>query len=384
MLDFIESVNFIETGKKTENHLLLEKANIPVKYLSKGNCKRSVLIDLYKYLKKVQADAFICHFASGTHITACILAGKTPLILIAMGQDILREGAGRTSPLQFFFLRTSVRKADYIFAKSRYLIQRLNDWGINKKKIGLNYWGVDLDLFKPGDKTAAKKKLGIPVNQRIILSSRAFAQHYNIHLIAEAFANLAKEDSNIEILFLGRPSDEKYVSKVKKIFEVNNCKKRAHFIFNVGVNEIIDYYHAADIAVSMSSTEGFPNTIFELMACKVPVLVGRIHHLTGLLEDKKNVIFCNFDSNDIYKKLIWAFDSNNSNELYQIKLEGLKLVEKYGDIKNNAMTFVNEINSLQGKTHKWFPIDVLFLILIEIFWKRICFLKRKIIIKNHV
>ena len=337
MLDFIESVNFIETGKKTENHLLLEKANIPVKYLSKGNCKRSVLIDLYKYLKKVQADAFICHFASGTHITACILAGKTPLILIAMGQDILREGAGRTSPLQFFFLRTSVRKADYICAKSRYIIKRLNEWGINKKKIGLNYWGVDLSIFKPGDKTAAKKKLGIPLNHRIILSSRAFAQHYNIHLIAEAFANLAKEDSNVEILFLGRPSDKEYVSKVKKILEVNSCEKRAHFIFNVRVNDIVDYYHAADIAVSISRTEGFPNTIFEMMACKVPVLVGRINHVTELLEDKKNVIFCNLESDDIYKKLIWAFDSDNSKDLGKITLHGLKLVEKFGDIKKASL-----------------------------------------------
>ena len=44
----------------------------------------------------------------------------------------------------------------------------------------------------------------------------------------------------------------------------------------VGLAEVPHYYNAADVVVSMARTEGFPNTVLEVMCCRRPLVVGRI------------------------------------------------------------------------------------------------------------
>ena len=80
---------FIETGPRNQDHALLEKAGIRVSFFPMTG-KRST-VSLWHHLRTVEADAFVCHYAAGGHVYACLLAGKRPLSLVAMGNDILMD-----------------------------------------------------------------------------------------------------------------------------------------------------------------------------------------------------------------------------------------------------------------------------------------------------
>lgn len=263
-----------------------------------------------------------------------------------MGQDILQEGSGDKNKIIDFISRNRIKKADFVVAKSKYIMDKLLLWGIPNEKVKLNYWGIDLNYFKPGDKSNARKKLGLPNDKKIILSPRSFAEHYNLHLIAESFVKSLETLPDCEIIFLGRASDQKYIERIKNILAEKNCLDKAHFIFNISQNEILDYYHSADLALSISRTDGFPSALFELMACRVPVIAGNIPHLNELLTDKKNVFLNDLTVQSLTEKINWAFDPGNKTILNDIVEKGYQTVHKYGDIQKNSLEFMKNISAL--------------------------------------
>ena len=59
------------------------------------------------------------------------------------------------------------------------------------------------------------------------------------------------------------------------------------------------YYRASDMVLSMARSEGFPNTVIEVMACKIPVIIGWLEQVGVLLENGHNSIICDISANDI-------------------------------------------------------------------------------------
>jgi len=366
---FCNVLKFIETGTKSNNHAFLENAGVPVEFvLSTGNRDMFHLVSL---LRREHADAYVCHYAAGSHVYAALIAGRRPLALVAMGNDVLYdEGDKPVSPLAKRIIRTAIKEVDFISAKSLLLKQRLRKWGVSCP-IDVNYWGVDHTVFTRANKFESRQALSLPLNARIVLSMRAFEPRCNVHLVAKAFAAVAQQTPDLHIVFIGTPSFPTYAETVQGIIRDAGLSSRAHFIFGVGIHDVITYYRAADVAISVASAEGFPNSVLELLACKTPVIVGRIPQIEELLVDGKSANLCNISVDGIAGRLRWMLDSVNADEITRMVEAGYFVSTESADIGRNSDRFVQHLEQLDRSRRHRFPLLLLLELLLDFMLRKV-------------
>lgn len=124
--------------------------------------------------------------------------------------------------------------------------------------------GIDLNIFKPQDKTAAKAVLGIDKNVRVILFSAHGLDNNprkGSNLLIKALNGLNLKNALLLLVGEGGDSFEKTVPmKVKKTGFIKDSAKLAKI------------YSCADFVVVPSEVENLPNNLLECMACGVPAV----------------------------------------------------------------------------------------------------------------
>jgi glycosyltransferase involved in cell wall biosynthesis len=86
----------------------------------------------------------------------------------------------------------------------------------------------------------------------------------------------------------------------------------------------------ANVVVSVTLSEGFPVSIFEAMACGVPLVLGKIPQLEELLTQEQNALFVpKQDSKQLAKAIIRLLKDETLRQ--NMIIANLDLVKKYGD-----------------------------------------------------
>jgi len=240
-------------GVSLQPHLTLEYFTISKKgilgYLS-------YIIKLRKHLKYNSVDIIHAHYGlSG--IVAFLARRKHKLIVSYMGTDLFgtKKANGKlffgsmifvfvNKVLAYFFNSLSIVKSQ----EMSYLLYKATP-----KKIIPN--GVNMELFKPLDKSGSRKKLKISEKEKIVL----FASNPSRMVKNFKMAKAAFEKANI-------PD--------KKLIIASGLDQK----------ELPLYYNAADVLILSSFHEGSPNVVKEAVACNCPVVstnVGDVEALFG-------------------------------------------------------------------------------------------------------
>jgi glycosyltransferase involved in cell wall biosynthesis len=339
---------FLEIGRLTENHKLLQEKRIAVHSLQ---CKGFKALAVAKYLKKIDADIYLCFYASGVHIDACLYARKKCIVIVAMGSDILEPDRSIFTKRKIIY---GIKKASMISAKSSDIIDKINLWGV-KTKCYLNYWGLNVKSISGISKTNARELLGLPERKKILLSPRAFHKLYNLELIAESFIELNKTDNDFYFVFIGRESDITYSEKIRSML-LNELDGNYRIDGEVSNERVKYYYKASDIVYSFAEREGFPNTALETAALKTNLICGEIGNLkNSFLRDNDNVLFAKFSINDIVEKTKLIFKNTVFAE--KLKENALASVLNHGDITKNAKELVIKMGTCPPKI-KYFPLTL--------------------------
>ena len=177
-----------------------------------------------------------------------------------------------------------------VVCPSVWLMQQVKDSIMQEHDIRLIYNGIDIDTFKPGNQFELRRKLGLPIDKKIIM----FAAHggFNSTLkggkfLYEALAKLHHQYSDLVLLNIGT---------------VDNSVLRGLPVQHIDIPFIVDsqllseYYAAADIFVSPSLVENLSLTVCEALACGTPVVafaVGGtpeivVHQEMGYLAQRGN------------------------------------------------------------------------------------------------
>lgn len=335
-------VHFIDL-KSNSNSGGLASKNITVHKLPRWGKSLFAYFDLLNLLHKIRPDAIICHFASGQHFFLATVYGKCPVVAICMGHDILFDEGDSYVP---FFMRLltklALKQAAYICAKSKFLATRIESFGVNKS-IDINYWGCDLSIFQPQARNLAREKLHIRKDATIILSPRAVEPRLNIHLIVEAFASVREKMANVELIILGRASAS-YKVEIDKLIKDLELGEHVHLVYEVEQKRLPDYYNASDLVVSMASSEGFPNTLLEVMGCGIPVLAGKIPQTSELLIHKTNAYLCDLTSVAITQNIIEIL--KNPKIIKEVTINALQLAQNKADIMKNGEIFSDKLKSV--------------------------------------
>ena len=366
---------FIETGARSSSHDYLTENNIETIFFNSADSYS--FVKLNRLLKELKIDLLVCNFALGTHFFSSILALKIPIAVIVMGHDVLNdEGDSSVTTIEKRLVTACLKKSDFIIAKSEYLISRIKSLGI-KSDTYLNYWGISFHNLVKSDKVKIREQLHLPQDKILILSMRAFEPRCNIDLVTQAFINLRKQNPQVEIIYLGQQVVPDYYLKIKKLLADNQCEDAAHFYLNQTFQDVLYYYSACDMAVSVAKSDGFPNSVLELMAIKVPLVVGDIPHVRELLTHRKNAVLCTLDAADLEEKIKWVLSETNKQELDVILENAATTVHEKGDLDKNAQLLTSVILHNPKKNHSHRSLKIVFLFLLLRIWNKTILLFRQ-------
>ena len=224
--------------------------------------------------RELRPDVVHAHWLCG-YAALAALAGASPLVAMAWGSDVLRADRLRT-----FANRLALRRSRVAMADSRALLERLVALGARREATVLLNWGVDLDTFAPvnGARPELRGQLGLAPGP-VILSPRSLTPVYNPETILAAFALVAET----------RP-DAQLVMKHMGAGEPLDAPPRVHLVGHVPYEQMASYYQAADVCVSIASSDSSPRSVWEAMACGCPVVVSDLPWVHELIEAERDAL----------------------------------------------------------------------------------------------
>ena len=339
MARYLDEVDFIDmTG--TADRAPLEQAGIRYHRPEDGGRSRLASLNLQRLLSKLAPDVIVCHYGSGDHFFNAIAWGHCPVAVIAMGNDVLYDdGDARVSPLRALLTRMGLRRAAVVSAKSQFIAEATRRLGY-RGPMEVNYWGSDLGRFRPGDRAEARRQLGLAETGPLVLSPRAIEPRLNIHLVVEAFAEVVKHRPDGQLVIVGRAMPE-YRAQVLAAVGRLGLAGQVRVLDEVSQEVLPAWYQASEVVVSVASVEGFPNTVLEVMACGVPVLVGDITQIRELLTDGVNARICAVDAPAIARGMLSLLDDPATAAV--IGLRGRETALEAGDIDANGRRFATQL-----------------------------------------
>ena len=150
------------------------------------------------------------------------------------------------------------------------------------KKIGVVPCGVNLDLFYPQGKAAARHKLGLDSDDIILLYVGRFESIKGLNLLLEAMTYL---DANQRLRLVVVGGDDDSTPEFRTLAQATRdwrIGEKVSFIGRVDQQNLPTYYGAADVLVLPSYSESFGMVGLEALACGRPVVttpVGAVDRL---------------------------------------------------------------------------------------------------------
>ena len=176
-------------------------------------------------------------------------------------------------------LQNQKRKA---YANAKFHIVTPCAWlkGIVEKSVlrnhplSLIYNGIDTSVFKPYEKSAVRRELGLPQDKKMILFLSAIGQNdaKGWKHIQSAITHFG---SDPHVLFLsvgGRGAGIRYPNLM-------------HTNYIDDENLLAKYYSAADVFLFPSPAETFPLAVLESMACGLPVIAFDVGGIKEIIEN---------------------------------------------------------------------------------------------------
>jgi D-inositol-3-phosphate glycosyltransferase len=148
--------------------------------------------------------------------------------------------------------------------------------------------GVDLDVFRPMDRTTARRRIGAGGDERIVLYVGRFAAEKGLDRLLHAVARL-KHIPGLRLIVVGGDGERDAAHRqMEEVSRSCGIADRVAFRGRVEQAELPWYYSAADLLALPSSYESFGMVALEALACGTPVAATRVGAMEELLRNAPN------------------------------------------------------------------------------------------------
>jgi D-inositol-3-phosphate glycosyltransferase len=151
--------------------------------------------------------------------------------------------------------------------------------------------GVDLDRFRPGDRAAARRAVGMPEDAVVLLFVGRIqplkAPDVLLHAAAEMLAADPALRSRLRVHVVGAPSGSGLDApeQLQKLAGDLGIADVVTFFPPQRPDRLADHYRAADVAVVPSHNESFGLVALEAQACGTPVVAAAVGGLRTAVRD---------------------------------------------------------------------------------------------------
>ncbi|MCB2106395.1 MAG: glycosyltransferase family 4 protein [Rhodobacteraceae bacterium] len=211
-------------------------------------------------------DVLDAHYFYPDGVAAAMLAdwlGK-PVVITGRGTDLNLIPKYKLPRRQ---IRWAAAQAQGLITVCQALKNSLVELGVPQDRVTVLRNGVDLELFKPIDRQAARAKWR--ASGLTLISVGLLIDRKGHHHVIRALQELPE----FNLLIAGDGPDRE---KLEALAAQIGVSERVRFLGNLMQPELRELYEAADALVLASSREGWANVLLEAMACGTPVIASNI------------------------------------------------------------------------------------------------------------
>ena len=170
---------------------------------------------------------------------------------------------------------------------------------------------INTDKFRPIDKTKARKELGLPLKEKLILfgcqritdERKGFKYLVNaLHIIKHHHPELAQDTSIVVVGGKTDAIDHHLPFNIIPVSYVSDPRK------------MVALYNAVDLYVTPSLQDNLPNTIMEAMACGTPCVGFNVGGIPEMIDHKVNGYVAQYkDATDFAEGIKWTLSSDHAS-----------------------------------------------------------------------
>ncbi len=229
--------------------------------------------EIRKTIKEYQPDLIHAHY--GLCGVVANMQRKIPVICTYHGSDINEKNVRKLSMI-------AVRLSRY----NIFVSQKLRDIAGNPSNSMVIPCAVDVNHFRPMDKQACRKQLGMDANKIYILFSKEFADEVKNYPLAKA--------------------------AVERL----NCGAELLEFYGYTREQVPLLYNAVDCGLLTSFTEGSPQFVKEAIACGCPVVSTDVGDAKEVIDGVENSYICSYEQDDVIQKLQKAIAFGHLHETH--------------------------------------------------------------------
>jgi glycosyltransferase involved in cell wall biosynthesis len=212
------------------------------------------------------ADLIDAHYLYPDGVAATLIGAMLglPVTMTARGTDV--------SLIPRFLvprhlIRRAAARAAGIITVSAALKEGLAKIGVDAGRVTVLRNGIDLHLFRPLDRLATRRRLGL--DGPVLISVGHLIERKGHHLIVEAMKSLP----GFTLLIVGEGPER---SRLEASIAGLALGDRVRLLGARPHEELPELYGAADALILASSREGWANVLLEAMACGTPAIATEI------------------------------------------------------------------------------------------------------------
>lgn len=243
------------------------------------------LISSGRYAKLINAiindyrvDIVHAHSLYYGFISAGIRPG-IPVVFTPMGSDIIIYA--QENFIYRYMAQKAFSRADVVTGDSLLLQKRGIKVGARAEYNYIIQNGVDTKIVypKPND---LKSRLGVREGETLIFSPRALMELYNIEVIIRSLALVRDAGYKTKCMF-SYAFGGKYLPRLKKLVKELSLEEVIIWLGFLEYEEMAQHYNAADIVVSVPSSDSSPKSVYEAMFCRKPIIISDLEWSYELL-----------------------------------------------------------------------------------------------------
>ncbi len=215
------------------------------------------------------------HFIYPDGAAARLLARwlRVPYTITLRG-SLLRFGASAAQRRQ---IERAMSDAARVFSVADSLRQDAISWGQAADHVEVVGNGVDLDRFRPEDKTLSRRRFGLPAEARLLVSVGGLIERKGFHRVIEVLPQLRESHGDIHFAVAGGASPEgnnraELEAQIARL-GLGDC---VHLLGSVSPDDLRFVYSAGDVFVLATRFEGWANVLLEASACGLPIVTTRV------------------------------------------------------------------------------------------------------------
>lgn len=167
----------------------------------------------------------------------------------------------------------ALNAAGKVFSVSDSLRQVALSMGTPEQKTLVVANGINLEKFFPEDRNAARRRFGVPLDAKVMVSVGGLTERKGFHRVIALMPSLLRRHPDLHLVIAGGPTKEGDNRQLLNEMVANlGLAERVHFVGAIPPEQLRHVYSSGDLFVLATRMEGWANVFLEAMACGLPVV----------------------------------------------------------------------------------------------------------------